>query len=114
MSIEQKLLELNDLLCETERMSAREYTLALIPHDPKEELQVSVGGKPVLEPRKNLALSLAFQERAKTDLERGAQPTTSCLPECLYGHSGCKSHIAGCPNEGFIWVCPVCRNSSCG
>jgi len=48
------LIKLNDELCTFERVTGQQYTLILIPHSPKEEIQISENGKPL--PFKDLGI----------------------------------------------------------
>ena len=42
---ESALIRLNDILCDFEWRTDREYTLILIPHEPDEQIFVSENGK---------------------------------------------------------------------
>lgn len=46
-TVNTKIIELIDELCQWERNSSRGSTLLLIPHNPDEQLVVAVDGKPV-------------------------------------------------------------------
>lgn len=45
--VEGALIKLNDSICEWERITSREYTVALIPHQADESIQVFQNGKPM-------------------------------------------------------------------
>ncbi len=57
-TVNKKIIELLDELCQWERNSGRGSTLLLIPHNPDEHLLVAVDGKPI--PNINAAKSDSF------------------------------------------------------
>jgi hypothetical protein len=60
----QKLIELLDELCQTERLSGRGSTIILIPHEIDEQIFIAINGKPASASLSvNKAIQLAFNER---------------------------------------------------
>jgi hypothetical protein len=62
------LLRLNDAACNDERGSGVEYTVIVIPHDPKEEIEISVNGKPTTAPTLAQAVAFATMDRSEPPL----------------------------------------------
>lgn len=62
--IATQLLRLDDAICERERDAGRGHTLILIPHDRREEVHISLDGKPVaasIDEAVRTALALRFE-----------------------------------------------------
>jgi len=69
-NIRAGLLHLEDAICEHERGGHPGYTLILIPRDRRENVHISIDGKPV-------ALSIAFAVELATH-ERASGGATEC------------------------------------
>ena len=89
LNCDRALIDLNDALCAFERLTDRECTLILVPHQPDEEIVISQSGKPLLgmyergsstiSPEE--ALEFAMRARGLTQAEIGMRQIKESLDE---------------------------------